>query len=417
MAVDFTVTIKSSGGSYTTLSSAESAIDSDISTAVTTSQVFTISEASEAVIADGTAIKGQTSAATGTLLHATTTQAYIISVSGTFQAENIIKTDDSGSTITLDDTGDVIDNCVFECHAQDLDDSVAVNGWTTGTTVGTHGIVFTCPVGQRHDGTDRDLSGQGFKISSSADKVIEIAGVVDSFKMEWLNVEGINQSAFAKTGSGGDIEIKNCVCSRSGTTGNEIAINIAAANEYVLENIILTVANYRGIDARLSTKLTMSHCTTFGNETDSTYGILLDNDNTDVVKNCITTGFVTTNWFNSSGAGRLHRKNATDDTNEAEDTDSPDSLLVVATDEFVAVSSALGTADFHLKTASESEGAGEAGVSTIDIDNDSRDGSTPDIGADEFVAAVGGRIMSSLAGSGGLAGFGGIAGQGGGLAA
>ncbi len=388
MATDFTVTIKSSGGSYTTLSSAETAGESDISTSVTTSQVFAISEASEAVIPDGTAIKGQTSGATGTLIHATTTQVYIISVSGTFQAENIIKTDDSGSTITLDDTGDVIDNFIFECHAQDLDDNFALTGWTTGSTIGTHGVTITVPVGQRHDGTDRDLSGQGFKISSSGNVVIRTGTNLNSFTLEWVNVEGINQSmvSIAKDANSKHL-MRQCVLSRTGTTGNLIAL-VFDGGEATIENCIVTVADYRGLDSRSTVKLTMSHCTFAGENSDATFGILLDNDNIDVIKNTVSAGFVTQEYFQGSGSGRLHRNNATTDgTYTAEDTDASDSITVIAADEFVSVSELLNTADFHLKSGGNLEAAGEDSLLTTDIDDDTR-ATTPDIGADEFVVAV-----------------------------
>jgi len=53
---------------------------------------------------------------------------------------------------------------------------------------------------------------------------------------------------------------------------------------------------------------------------------------------------------------------------------------------------------------------------SVDIAGNARDGTTPDIGCFEEVAAASGRIMSSLVGSGGLAGSGGIAGESGGLA-
>ncbi len=396
MATDFTVTIKSSGGSYTTVSAAEAALDSDLT--ASSSQVFTISEASEAIIDDASAVTGDSSGATGTLLHHTTTQAYIIGVGGTpFDNGETVSQDGSGNDIVLDSAQDQVDNVVFECHAQDLNDNLDAGGWTTGTTAGTNGLVITVPEGQRHNGTDHDKSGQGFKIYTSTAILFNVnrAGML-SFKCEWVNGEATDQAICQNIPINGSYTFQNCVFSRLGTAA-AVAFSInQGGSSAIFENMILVVADYRAMDTRGgATSVTISHCTLAGENSNATYGILTDGDTVDTIKNTSVSDFVTREYFACDFSGATHRTNATTDaTWEATDSDSNDSTLIVADDEFVSDTVVMSTADYHLKAGSNLETIGTAGVSTIDIDNDSRDGSNPDIGADEFVAvADGGRLL------------------------
>lgn len=389
MATDFIATVKPSGGSYSSLTSLEAALQSDVSTAVTTSQVFAVSEASLAVIADGTAIKGQTSGATGTLEHHTTTQAYITSVSGTFQSgENIIKTDDSGSTITLDDAGDVVDNVVAECYAMDLTDDFSVVGWTMDATpFGTHSLIIRTPEAERHNGTDRDNSGVGFKISatSAGSGVIRTAEL--NLTIDGLNVENSDDVVLFSNSNSNFFKAIDCVLSRTGSGGTGYVVGSDATWEF--ENPIITSVQ-RGLDFRGMNSFSLLNASVYG---DGSHGILSDNDNNDTIKSSASGGFTTANWLQCSGSGRLHRKNASDDATDAVDTDDDDSVTLVVATDWVSGSATIATANLHLESGSNLEAAGTpTGTPTTDIDGDARDGTNPDIGADEFVAVGGGVI-------------------------
>lgn len=63
---------------------------------------------------------------------------------------------------------------------------------------------------------------------------------------------------------------------------------------------------------------------------------------------------------------------------------------LTASDQFVSITD--DAMDLALKAGSDLEGEGTAGVLAVDWEGDARDGSTPDIGADEFVAPVTGTV-------------------------
>lgn len=388
---DFTVTM-GAGKSYTTLVSAEAALDED-HTAVT-SLIFDISEASEAIIDDGKAVTGRDSSATGTLLHHTTTQAYIISVAGgPFQNGEIVEQDDdTGNIITLDSTGSVFGtgNLIVEIFAQDFSGQLPISGNTTGSTLGQNGLLYTVPTAERHDGTDRSKSGVGFKISHT---VVPIIFADSNITLEGLNIFADNSQTLQHNAGADFIYIKECVLVRNTSAGTG-KVAFFGAGTHIYENCAITTSS-RAIDSRGSTLLTLSNNTIFGG---ASHGILADNDTVDIFKNNACGGFSTANWFQCSGSGRKHRKNASDDATDAVDTDSNDSVTFAASD-CVSIQDppVPATDDMHLVASTLLEAAGTpTGTPTIDIDGDARDGTNPDIGMDEFSAVGDTTILSPV---------------------
>lgn len=80
-ATNFTVTVKESGGDYSSLGSATNALRCNLITSVVMSHSGIVG-----TLSDGATVTGATSGATGTLVHATSTQIAIRGVTGTFQS-------------------------------------------------------------------------------------------------------------------------------------------------------------------------------------------------------------------------------------------------------------------------------------------------------------------------------------------
>lgn len=150
-ATEFTATVKSSGGDYTTLQLAETGLQNDITAA--TIKVFSISAYTTPTLVAGDTVLGQTSAATGVvvLVNAARTQILIKTIAvAAFQSGEVVKkTTDAAVTVTLSNAGDspIIG---IACYA-----SAAPDGATTidgSTTSATNYIKIYTPTSERHSG-------------------------------------------------------------------------------------------------------------------------------------------------------------------------------------------------------------------------------------------------------------------------
>jgi len=141
-ATAFNVSIKSSGGDYTTLASAESALDEDLTAA--TIKVFSFDAATD-TIDDGDAVSTDGGATTGVCVHSSyvSNQILIKTISGgTFNDNDVVTT--GTETVTLSDSGndpsivitvyndlDLTADVVFDGGTFDADNSYTVQGDTS----------------------------------------------------------------------------------------------------------------------------------------------------------------------------------------------------------------------------------------------------------------------------------------------
>ncbi|MFH0891344.1 MAG: right-handed parallel beta-helix repeat-containing protein [Candidatus Falkowbacteria bacterium] len=148
------------GTSYTSLYDWEAAVQSNLTAATT--KVFSFNQnTASGTIPDATAVRGQTSGATATLVHsASSTDAHQIllsSVSGTFQSGEQVYVNATGASSTyviLTNAGDsaiAVAKCRSTAGSADTT-SVEINGWTTATT--TYIKIWTDPTDTygRHKG-------------------------------------------------------------------------------------------------------------------------------------------------------------------------------------------------------------------------------------------------------------------------
>ncbi len=146
---EFVATVKGSGGDYTTLQAAETALQNDITAA--TIKVFSIS-AHAGTFTDGVAVDNG-SGVSGVMVHANVagTQVLIKSIAGgTFASGNVVwVTANHAITATFSDNGDspIIG---IACYASAAPDgATTIDGWTTDAT---HYIHIYTPISERHHG-------------------------------------------------------------------------------------------------------------------------------------------------------------------------------------------------------------------------------------------------------------------------
>ncbi len=383
---DFVCSLKVSGGDYSTHASYESAIQSDLTAAA--SQVFAVSEASKAIIADGTAIKGQTSGATGTLEHQHETQAYITGVSGTFQAENIIKTDDSGSTVTLDDTGAAITDAVLE--GEDAEFSAATttyNGWTTDSS---HRIVIRAASGAQHDGGPatgfriKGSSGVGFGIIATQEDYLSCRGV--SFLTS--NNPQIIRIRISVSTTVSEFLFDDCFADN---TNRWFAFDVVP-NSATCKNCIGQFLNNMGFQGSgpARNKIKAYYCTAYGNNSTGTSGFRYID-----VRNCVAMNFAE----GASGFYNLLNLGSNSDTSTLVSSDvSPEidsaGRSKSTTTQWVGTPGG-ASADYHIQDTDAdlfNDGSTEplgVEVTAGDVDADGIDRPTAcDIGAYEFVASA-----------------------------
>ncbi len=162
---EFISTIRATGGDYSSLSSWESANQTDLT--ATTTKVFSHGGIT-GTIADTDTITGSTSGATANVVHATTTQILLESISGTFQSGEQVQVDAS-NLVTISDAGfGAISTaeCYNDWPSGLVEDYVSISGWTTGKN--NYVKVYT-PQGQRHNGVLKNESGNytGFTIKQT----------------------------------------------------------------------------------------------------------------------------------------------------------------------------------------------------------------------------------------------------------
>lgn len=370
MATEFVSKINKTGEDYGSVSSWESAIQSDLTSAAT--KVFSHSGIT-GTISDGASVTGLTSGATGTATHATTTQIMIKTITGTFQAGEVVFQTISVNLVTISDAGDSV-IAVGECYDDDgvLTDPCGVGGWTTSAT---NYVKLTVPVGDRHNGT----VASGFKLQRTSG-TSEVININQSYTViEWFIITGTitTSSSFnlihCNTGPTGII-IRNCILYNALNTGGGVFSGLGGSSSGL--NVLNCIAygnEGNGIGQAISSQThNFFNCTAYGNGSNGFGG----GNGTQVCKNCLAIG-------NATDYGAID----TIITSGSGDTTGTTDNLVAAT-EFVDPTG--GTPNFHLKSGALSIDAGtDLGTTdnvNIDIDNQTRSG-TWDFGADEYVAS------------------------------
>lgn len=208
MSTEFTVSVKSSAGDYTSLNAAVAGLANDLTAA--TILVFSISSATNPTIAAGDSVVGLTSAATGTcvLVNAANTQILIKAIVGTFQSgETVKKTTDVTKEVVLSNAGD---SPIVGIQCFSFQDTTAV-GPVTYTTDASHYLRIYAASGSEATipyTTTRYRLEVGVAALSITPKFYRIENI--SIKFTSNAVVAIKQAIKSGSGSGGDQRITGC---------------------------------------------------------------------------------------------------------------------------------------------------------------------------------------------------------------
>ncbi len=284
-----------------------------------------------------------------------------------------------------------------ECYDFALSDNFAVAGWTT--TASDYIRVYT-PASERHNGTSRDVSGSSFQIDAGGSVSFGTIRITEDYvRVEGLDITHSTASvpvlvqATALSASNDIRFAENVVHYDSATGSNANCIDFGAIAG--VSGAIATVRNNicygkaRCIETRGAASIDLSFCTFYTLDDRRVTVIRAEADH--IVKN-VYAGLATgsSECFFTGGSSAGSNNASSDTTAETQFSSSLNSKA--GSDQFVTVTA--GSENLHLKAASALEAAGitVSGITT-DIDGDTR-AATPDIGADEFVAAAaGGRLL------------------------
>lgn len=326
MPTAFVATVKSSGGDYTALASAESGLQNDLTAADI--KVFSISAATTPTLVAGDSCTDVTSLATGTvvLVNAAKTQILIKGIIGTFGTGDVVKkTTDPTVTATLSDNGDspIVQ---MDCYASAAPDTtqVTVDGWTTNST---NYPIVNVPVGERHAGI---YSASKYRIEISDDHCLIVRSPFTRITYLQVKMTMATNSVHHKTAiymaynfslhSGETQQAEQCisVVSMAGRTDNSnikcyATDDLASAGGKVfLINCIgygATGGGYNdssGIRMIADCPMTVYNCTMYGNDCGYRQG-----SGTFTVKNCIAQG--NTDGYNGTFSGNNNQSDISSD--------------------------------------------------------------------------------------------------------
>lgn len=278
------------------------------------------------------------------------------------------------------------DTHVVECSGDGQDvGQLSIAGWTTGAS---NTITVTVASGSRHNGTSRQVSGAGYQIAADVTTGV-FRPQTDYVSAEFLDVYASGTTSTeairvpsALTSGDNQITFTGCIFSTAKTTGSSAyLVNLRGADANVTFRNCIGYGVIRSMDGRYCGAVEVSHCTFWRH--DDQLGLMLDADAT-VTNTYVGKASGSAEDFWTSGTAPSGSNNASSDTSAA--TDYTSSLTSKAgADQFVSVTR--GSEDFTLKSGSDLEGAGTPLGAVTDIIGTARDGTTPDIGAFEFVAA------------------------------
>lgn len=282
-----------------------------------------------------------------------------------------------------------------------IDGQLLANNGSTAATA----FIIQPQTGAKHNGTSRNVAGAGAALRNAGRIVWWLDANGADITVEDMAIEGTATNGHAVDGAdtASSYTITRSIIEGRGTfTGRGIDIAIAAS--LTVQDTIIYGTD-RGIDTRGSTSNTIVGNTLIGN---GAFGILPSDTGT--VANNISVGHSTEDYFGASAGTGAHGANiAEDDTASTEWDDVGGSFNSVEflgtgdtpTKDYVAfVNKTAGSEDYHLvdlEHGSFNNVALAGGIASLgsgtDIDGDARDGTTPDIGADEAAAPPSGLII------------------------
>lgn len=400
----FTVTVNKSGNDYSTLQTAESALDDAGNITDGTVKCGSWDGCSGTCDAsnmiDAEAVTWDAGASTGTLIHLTSTQ-YMIDVTGGSLADNDTINDGDGNTFNINGTPD---SCIvkIEAHKDNgtLTAGVDIDGWTTNST---NYIILTAGSGSQHG----MVAGAGVVIDPSSN-ITNGNGVIHinegNVVVEWMEIKGF-EVAFSGTVRGimGNLSSANAIIRNNiihDSDNGDVARTyqgIAITRQYIIENNLVYNMGDEGITQidSFGTTIYVDNNTVYNyNENNqSKTGLSVAGGATSYNRNNLVIAGANGGACFTCDADYTQSNNASSDTSAC---GTSTQTSVTASQEFWSVTA--GTEDFRLKSGAKSADNGvDIGTTNgvnIDARNFDRDasGDVWSIGAYEY---VNGRLWSS----------------------
>lgn len=280
---------------------------------------------------------------------------------------------------------------VFECYNFECIDIVQITGWTTDVN---RYIKITAPVGQRHNGKSREVTGSGFQLTANPTNpsifaAIEIYNA--SVRLDGLCIRSartdttsmlLYSGSFA---SAQEIRVENCILYNNATIAVEpgaAMVTLSHANlTAVVRNCI--IYHHAPLQTTLNTNLAaaaeVSYCTivTQGGQ----FGTF--SSSTTTYKNTYVGGHAFADFF-PGPTNPLGSNNASADFSASTYFSNALNAAPVAAQ---FKNTATGTEDFHLADGVQlAEGGTPLVAVTTDINGLTRSATVPDIGADEWIS-------------------------------
>ena len=383
--VEFTPTVMQSGGDYSTLSSWEAGVQTDL--VATTTRVFAHGGIT-GTIADNASVTGLTSNATATVVHASANQILLENISGTFASGETVQVT-AGNSVVISDNGNPASAVAKIDGAWTAADTTAVDidGWNSGAD--NYIKVYTTPTA-RHLGK-YDTTKYRLEMTINNALTVEEANVaVDGLQ---IYLKGTNQwrngvyipAASVETRS--NFKLSNNIIRDEGIIDNRYGLNIAnelSNNWKIYNNIIynFSVANSYSYWINSQVGGAQLYSNTFYNNGKNNF-----NWQSGIVKNNISQG-CGGSCFNGTADSYI----AGTSNNISSDGTAPGSSGSKINAQVKFISTVAGSEDFHL--APDDKFAKDAGVETrliaslqYDIDGQIRTGAY-DIGADETATQI-----------------------------
>lgn len=391
MATEYIVSLKASGGEYTSLTTWESDLGTvDLTPAAT--KVFSHGGITGTISA-GDTVTGQTSGATGVVVGVVpSTQILLQSITGTFQSGEVAQVS-AGNSVTLSDAGDSA-IAVIECYKGDYSGVGGGTNYITDTTTiagqtanATNYIVVRTLISERHDGTP----GTGFYINRSFGDCINLTtSYTRVIGIEGVSGGGTNDEVFRV---GSNCWVDKCIAryTTGSPTGNPV--EILADGGLVTNTLIDANGTTAACLECLANIAGLSYNNTFINAAYGVVGASSSVADMLTVINCVS--YNCTNFHDST---KFYGASSDYNASSTYSTQAPIGANSYAAD--VVSGDFVNTAggDFHLSIGSNLKNIGSdlSGTFTDDVDGDTR--SVWDIGFDEIADATA-PVLSSPTGT------------------
>lgn len=382
MATEFIVPTGPGQSGYTSLDTALGIMDVDYAAAGT--RVFPHGGIT-GTVGDAASVTGQSSSATGTVTHCTSTQILLTGISGTFTNGEEVRVT-AGNSVTISSAGDAAPTGVCECATTGAADTLTSNGTisTSLNTSATERLIVRAHAD--HYASAIFDTGKYYLNSSGSGSIEHIEG--NSLNGEYVRVEGI-QIDVAATGNNADgitilnshVELHRChiKCTGAGTGG--FGIYMGSLIDGTITSLIIRDFGSDGfyMSADANSSIVCANCTSVGNND----GFKVGWDDTKCL-NCLGIG----NDVESFDDGDTAHDAPGSDYNCVDDTKAPGANST----ESATIIFATGADNFNLHANdTDAVGAGvgpsaDADCATEDINGQAISGATCDCGAAQVIA-------------------------------